>query len=295
MTGRSSQVSAHGARRVDLEGPYGRIAALRADPPVGAPTAGTVLLVPGYTGSKEDFAPLLDGIADAGLAVVAIDQPGQYESPGPKDEAQYLPEALGKVVADLVRTLAAEERPVLLLGHSYGGLVSRAAVLAGAPVAGLTLLDSGPHRLTDRNRLLVLDFAEPVLRAHGLEQTYTLREQLNVGNPAWTAAPDELKAFLRARFVGSHPSALLGMARGLQTEPDRVAELRTLLEREGTPSLVVTGENDDAWSVAEQRDMADRLGAPFVLIPGAGHSPNIETPDVLLGELLPAWGSWLTS
>ncbi len=46
------------------------------------------------------------------------------------------------MVAELVGKLASEGSPVLLMGHSYGGLVARAAVLAGAPVAGLTLLGS---------------------------------------------------------------------------------------------------------------------------------------------------------
>lgn len=288
MTGR--QVAGHGATRVELTGPHGPLAALRAEP-VGR-SAATVLLVPGYTGSKEDFAPLLDAIAADGLTAVAIDQPGQYESPGPDDEEQYLPEPLGKVIAEVVTELAASG-PVLLCGHSYGGLVSRAAVLAGAPIAGLTLLDSGPGRLTEPGRLLALDIAEPVLRTRGLEQTYALREQLNARNPAWGALPRTLRDFLRARFLASSVNGLLGMAKGLQTEPDRVAELRAALDVSHTPSLVVAGEHDDAWSVPEQRDMASRLGAGFELIAGAAHSPNIETPAALLAVLLPTWRRWL--
>lgn len=129
---------------VSLPSAHGPLAALR-----GAGTGATgasALLVPGYTGSKEDFAPLLDGIASEGISPVALDLPGQHESPGPEDPAAYLPDPLGAVVAELVATLT-EDGPVLLLGHSYGGLVARAAVLAGAPVAGLTLLGSGPAAL----------------------------------------------------------------------------------------------------------------------------------------------------
>ena len=42
---------------------------------------------------------------------------------GPDDEAAYQPAALGVVIAELVGKLAAEGGPVVLLGHSYGGLV----------------------------------------------------------------------------------------------------------------------------------------------------------------------------
>ena len=45
-------------------------------------TGAPVLLVPGYTGSKEDFIAVLAPLAAAGHEVLAIDQRGQYESPG---------------------------------------------------------------------------------------------------------------------------------------------------------------------------------------------------------------------
>ncbi|MDQ0377228.1 alpha/beta fold hydrolase [Amycolatopsis thermophila] len=276
----TAQLTPHGAEKVR----YRNLAALRTP----APAKATALLVPGYTGSKEDFAPLLDGIAADGLRAVAIDLPGQFESPGPEDEAAYLPSALGAVVAALVEDLAAEG-PVVLLGHSYGGLVARAAVLAGAPVAGLTLLDSGPGELPEGARRQALGVGEPVLRTSGLDGVYRVREQVSARSPMWAALPAELKDFLRLRFLASSPAGLLGMAAGLRTEPDRVAELAAT----GVRTLVVAGERDDAWSVATQREMAARLGAPFELITGAAHSPNTENPVALLRVLLPAWREWL--
>ena len=54
--------------------------------------------MPGYTGSKEDFAPLLAPLAAAGFAATAIDLPGQYESPGPADPAGYTPDAARRAV-----------------------------------------------------------------------------------------------------------------------------------------------------------------------------------------------------
>lgn len=285
----ASQLSPHTARRTSLPGPYGPIAALHA-PSTGAVTA---LLVPGYTGSKEDFAPLLDRCAAAGFDTVAIDLPGQYESPGPNDPSEYLPLELGKVVAGLVAELAGDDTPVLLLGHSFGGLVARGAVLAGARVAGLTLLASGPAKLPDGPRRQALELGEGILRDGDIADAYRLRESVSARDPGWAGLPAALKEFLRARFVASSPAGLLGMGEGLRTEPDRVGELVAALDAHRTPRLVVTGVNDDAWSVAEQRGMADGLDAEFVLAPAAGHSPNTEHPDALLDALLPRWRSWL--
>lgn len=280
-----SQLSATTAERVDLPGPHGPIAALRTQP-----ADVVALLVPGYTGSKEDFVPLLDSLASAGFQAVAIDMPGQYESGGPDDEAEYLPAKLGIVVAELIEQL---RQPVVLLGHSYGGLVVRGAVLAGAEVAGLTLMDTGPGRLTSGARLKGLEIGEPLLRADGKAEAYRLREQISARFESWTGLPTELKDFFRARFVASSAPGLLGMAHALRTESDLVDELGAELRRRELPALVVCGENDDAWSVPEQQEMAQRLAAPFYRVPGAAHSPNTENPEGLLKVLLPTWRSWL--
>jgi pimeloyl-ACP methyl ester carboxylesterase len=281
---------------VELPGRYGPIAALHARTPEsdGHP-APIALLVPGYTGSKEDFAPLLDPITNAGMHAIAVDLPGQYESGGPDDETAYLPSALGGVLAELVGKLSAEGNPVILLGHSFGGLVVRATVLAGAPVAGLTLMGSGPSELPDGARRQALDAGEPALRTHGIAAALRLREQLDRISPGRANASPELAAFMRDRFLGSVPAGLLGMAHGLRTESDQVTALARVLHTAGIPCLVTCGEYDDAWSVPAQRDMADRLDADFAVIPKAAHSPNVENPTALLATLVPTWRSWLSA
>ena len=286
----ASQISPHRAERVDLPGRYGPLAALHV--PVATSPA-TALLLPGYTGSKEDFAPLLDPIADAGLDVLAIDLPGQHESAGPRRESDYLPGPLGAAIAELVEKLVADGRRVLLLGHSYGGLVARGAVLAGAPVAGLTLLDSGPAELPSGDRRTALDVGEVLLREQGMAAAQQLREARDAADPNWANEPEELKELLRARLLRSHPAGLLGMATGLRHEPDLVSKLARVLRVLGAPCLVVCGADDDAWSPAAQRDMAERLDADFAVLPGARHSPNTEAPEALLATLLPTWRAWL--
>ncbi|RSM86905.1 alpha/beta hydrolase [Kibdelosporangium aridum] len=285
-----SQVSPHGAKRVDLPGRYGPLAALRRPVSGQGPIA---LLVPGYTGSKEDFVPLIDPIAEAGIEPIAIDLPGQYESPGPVELEAYLPAALGGLIAELVGKLAADGRPILVLGHSYGGLVSRGAVLAGTPIRGLTLLSSGPEELPVGPRRKMLELAEPVLREHGIEALAEFRRAMYENDPNWLRLPAELREFLTERFRRTMPENLLGMAMGLRTEPDLVDSLARQLETTATPCLVACGADDDAWPIAAQRDMAERLDADFAVIPGARHSPAVENPEALLGVLLSTWRMWL--
>jgi pimeloyl-ACP methyl ester carboxylesterase len=287
-----AQLTPHRAARVELAGPAGPIAALRAEarPRRGdEPWDAVAVLVPGYSGSKEDFAPLIDPIADAGIGVLALDLPGQYESPALPTEPDHRPGPLGLLVADLVRAEAAAGRTVLLLGHSFGGLVARAAVLSGAPVRGLTLMDSGPGELPMGPRRTRLDVLEPVLRRRGLDAVVALREEAG----DWEAADPAVAAFLRHRLAASSPVALLGMGDALRSEPDRVPELVAALRGRRLAPLVVCGMHDDAWPVATQRTMADRLEAEFAAVPGAAHTPNVENPRALLDVLVPTWRTWL--
>jgi pimeloyl-ACP methyl ester carboxylesterase len=68
--------------------------------------------------------------------------------------------------------------------------------------------------------------------------------------------------------------------------PDRVDELRSAY---AGPLLVACGEADDAWPPDVQKDMADRLGAPFELIPDALHSPAVENPAATAALLTSFW------
>jgi pimeloyl-ACP methyl ester carboxylesterase len=266
------------ARRLDT--PAGPLALLDTGP---AGTAGTALFVPGYTGSKEDFLPLLDPLARAGWRAVAMDQRGQFESPGVDDPAAYSTEALARDVLAVVADLGP---PVHLVGHSFGGLVGRAAVIA-APLsfASLVLLCSGPAAIggARQQRIEVL---RPLLEQGGMAAVYAGMERLAAGDPKWREAPQELRDFLRRRFLASSPVGLQGMAEALTSEPDRVEELRAT----GVPVLVAHGAGDDAWSPATQARMAERLGARHAVIPDSAHSPAVENTPELLRVLLAFWG-----
>jgi pimeloyl-ACP methyl ester carboxylesterase len=296
------QLAPHRAtpRRIDLTEPDrgesvdAVVAVLDTEPAPGVPRRGTALLVPGYTGTKEDFAPILDGLADQGYRVVAMDLPGQYESVGPDDPAAYTVRWLGTVVRAVAAHVHREEshaaenghrRGVHLLGHSFGGLVSREAAIA-APwlFRSLTLLCSGPAAIGG-SRKDRMAYVEPLLAAGGMQAVYDALEQMARLDPTWAASPAELQDFLRVRFVASSGPGLKGMGDSLLTEPDRVEELRTT----GLPLLVCYGEDDDAWMPATQAAMAERLGSCREVIAGAAHSPAVEQPEATVKTLASFW------
>ncbi|MDJ0384423.1 alpha/beta fold hydrolase [Streptomyces sp. G-G2] len=251
----------------------------------GEPALGTALLVPGFTGSKEDFVGLLEPLTAAGYRVVAVDGRGQYESTGPRDEAAYALPELARDLSAQAAALGAAERPVHLVGHSLGGLVARAAVLRDpAPFASLTLMSSGPGAIDpaqqERTKLLV---AALELLGDDMPAVWAA---MRAQDPA-DAAPDapDLVEFLRERWLATVPEQLIATGRILISEPDRVAELAAV----ELPKLVLSGAVDYAWPVPWLDAMADRLGARRVVVPGTEHSPNAEDPATTARALIGFW------
>jgi pimeloyl-ACP methyl ester carboxylesterase len=277
-----------GVRRINVPCDRGTFAALEAFPETGACELGTALLVPGYTGSKEDFLPILGGLADRGRRVLAIDQRGQYQTPGPDDPAAYGLAELGKDVAALMHATGATH----LLGHSFGGLVAREAVLAAdAYPASITLMGSGPGALPGERASEVRYFLEAVGDAStpdDLREVVTAIWRKSLRPKAVAAGvPRHIVAFLHERMLGNSATGLVTMARQLLAADDRTDELAKL----DLPVFVLYGEDDNAWPADVQEDMAVRLTARRECIPGAAHSPAVEAPATTAHALTDFWNA----
>ena len=275
-----------GTRRTTVETARGSFAALDAMPAAGPCELGPALLIPGYTGSKEDFIAILGQLAAAGRRVVAIDLRGQYQTDGADDPGGY---DLAELGADVTAVAAATEASHLL-GHSFGGLVARAAVLDGCCPASLTLLSSGPAalpgaRAEELHRLLNYLDGTPAadLKGKVAEMWYGSMKRQAV--KAGADAP--VVAFLEERMLANNPTGLVTMATHLLKAEDKTAELAA----RGIPTFVLYGEEDNAWPTSQQRDMASVLNAERTCVPGAAHNPNVEAPATTAHALTKFWNS----
>ncbi len=199
-----------------------------------------------------------------------------------------------------------------LVGHSYGGLAGREAVLAGTgtEIASFTLMSSGPAALTgprakELRAMLAALGAGDGPRDESADEPGDERRDTGTPDPAelqagiselWRSylepqavtagVPGHIVAFLGRRMLSNDPYGLILMARHMLTAADRTAELARL---DQIPMLVIYGENDNAWSPDAQENMARRLGACRLCIPAAVHSPAVEAPATTAGALTRFW------
>jgi pimeloyl-ACP methyl ester carboxylesterase len=264
----------HGSiRRLDAETARGRFAVWTCQPQDSALPHGHVVLVPGFTGSKEDFGPLLPLLAAAGWSALTYDQRGQYETPAQPTDDFSLEGFAADLTAVTDTVLGTDER-VHLVGHSFGGLVARQAVLdAPERWASLTLLCSGPGAVPAEESAELLAAAEDMLR-DGLEPSYLAKRDRDRRRGA-PEPPAEVEQFLHKRFLANSPESLASISRTLAKAPDRTDELAVL----DLPVSVIRGHDDDGWPHAAQADMARRLGTTVVVIPDAAHSPAVEAAE----------------
>ncbi|MEU1405839.1 alpha/beta fold hydrolase [Streptomyces sp. NPDC005728] len=264
-----------GARAYSLRTARGEFAVVDAPVAEGVEPRGVALLLPGFTGSKEDFNPLHVPLAERGYRTVAVDGRGQYESDGPeRDESAYAQEELAR---DVLAQAEAVGTPVHLLGHSLGGQISRAAVLVDhSPFLSLTLMASGPAQISvsQQQRVKLLRDALGVMSMaevwHAIQAMETPEETDTGGLDDGLDNQEDL----RRRWLGNKPAQLLATGRQLCTEPNRVAELAAV----PLPFHVLSGALDDTWPLTLLDEMAARLGARRSVIDGAEHSPNTDRP-----------------
>jgi abhydrolase domain-containing protein 6 len=237
-----------------------------------------LVLVHGFSGSKENWLPLLPHLVDR-HRVIVVDLPGWGESTR-LPEADYGIPAQATRVVDFIAAMGLE-RPVLV-GHSMGGFIAGIVGTRHADaVSALVLVASAGVRFRAN------EFAERVLagqtpfnvddRAGWARLVGDLFEQ-----PPWL--PPRVVDALIARNVANHAF------HDRVIDVIRRGENAFLLERElpllRTPLRVVWCEKDRILDVSSVDAFRTVPGARIELLPDCGHMVMMEVP----GELAAAMG-----
>ena len=234
-----------------------------------------VVLVHGFTGSKEDFFEVASLLADSGFRVLTFDNRGQHQSTHSNGTDGYSMPSLGKDVIEISQCFQLEQPH--LLGHSFGGLIAQQAIKMNPyNWSSLTLLCSGPGGRTDW-------LEDPQFINLNNETKSEIWERVlekdRLGNSRFE--------LLKTRWLSSDAGSTMIYRDHLRKQPSLISQIADL----GISSHVIYGENDDAWPLSEQNAMATELKAELTVLPDCGHCPNEENPALLAGELVRFWSS----
>lgn len=243
---------------------------------------GTALLVPGYTSSADTFNMLLQPLSERGYKVVSFSQRGQSLSEGPDEVSGYELSRLGKDIHEVIQQLNLGTN-VHLLGHSFGGVVSIEAVVQDhSCFASITMWNSGPRTMGG-----TLEQERAGLLEDGPRAFY-VGSQLASGKDPEADTKGELnpiEQYYYDRLMSTKPAQLEAGITILIDQKDRTAELAAT----SLPVLVSHGANDDAWPISMQREMAEQLGADYVVLAKAGHSAHADRTHASAQLLATFW------
>ena len=237
-----------------------------------------LLLLHGFTGAKEDLpADLLDDLAEKGWHAVAPDLRGHGGSDKPPGEDAYSLQIYVDDSLALADALGWSE--FTALGISLGGMILQRLVIDHEPrVRALVLVDSSHGRPESLDPESVALGAE-IVREHGLLTLLALQNERRDRDPTTTAAhlrllrerPDWAE-FGDRKLLASSPDMWVAMTREMVQQEDRLDALSHV----SVPTLVIVGEQDDAYRLHCERIAKAIPGARLAVISDAGHAPQFE-------------------
>lgn len=248
------------------------------------PEAPLLVMVHGLRGTHHGLEPIVENLP--GHRAVVPDLPGFGDS-GPMTERAHDVPGYAALIVELIELLGGRERPVVLLGHSFGSIVA-AHVVSSRPdlVRRLVLVNPistpalrGPRVLLSRLTSLYYTVGTALPPKLGRSLLANKWVVLGASRAMLRTSDPQLRRFVHdshlRHFSRFHSPQLLSETYAASvggTVADYAAELRV-------PTLVVAGASDEIAPLEGQRALVEQLpDAELVVIPEVGHLVHYETP-----------------
>lgn len=243
-----------------------------------------VVCVPGMGDLRGEYRFLARQLADAGFQAVSMDVRGHGESSIEWEDLSVA--GIARDILALIRSLDAG--PAVVVGTSMAaGAAVLAAVEAPELVSGLVLI--GPAVRGEpspvESRLFKILFARPWGAAMWLRFYKSLYP---------SRKPEDFDEYTDALLSNlKEPGRLEALRRMILTSR---AEPEKHLAKVRAPALIVMGEKDSDFKDPNPEGEARRIvaglrqggaEADYILIPGVGHYPHAEMPEILSETVIP--------
>jgi pimeloyl-ACP methyl ester carboxylesterase len=240
----------------------------------GPRDAPALLLIHGTAASARSWDPMVPLLTGSCL-VIRIDLLGCGRSAKPGDASYAVPDQARRVGAALER-LSVEH--AIVVGHSSGGTFATAlAEQRPDLVTAVVLINTGPG-------MAAYIAGDEAAITPGQWADLTDEQLRQAMSPAFGAGYEIPQPFVdEARGMDFNVFAATSQAvRAYLDErplPQRLAAV-------GKPLLVIFGEDDRRWRPSSAADYGAVPGATIKMLPGIGHSPNLEDPPRTAEPLL---------
>ncbi len=235
-----------------------------------------VICVPSMGDLRGEYRFLAPRLASAGYRVISMDVRGHGESSTYWQDFSVA--GVGQDILTLIRKLDAG--PAVIIGDS---MAAGAAAWAAAEAPELV------------SRLVLLD---PIVRGEGsgfMKAVFSLLLMRPWGPAVWkmyysmlypTRKPEDFAEYTRTQQQNLQEPGRLEALHAMAMASKAASEQR--LPRVQAPALILMGTKDPDFRdpEAEAKWLAGSLHTSYQMIPGAGHYPHAEMPDVVVPLIL---------
>lgn len=233
-----------------------------------------ITMLHGYTGSIRDWISQIPILAER-YRIVAMDHRGHGNSDAPSSSKSYFMDIFTGDVYNLLKNLKIDE--TCLIGHSMGGFMALDFVLDNPEmVDALVLVDtSSGDWERDPEYEKIRKKVEELARTEGMEAAFEYNAVHN--------------KMIRERFEGHPELRQISKEKMLQTSVDGYIHVghaignwepvTNRLNEIEVPTLVIVGEEDNAFLQSSQVLEESVPNAELVKVEGATHNPHEEKPE----------------
>jgi pimeloyl-ACP methyl ester carboxylesterase len=270
------------SREVEVGGVPTRALSARGE---GVPT----VLLHGWLDNADTWLSVLDRLAVAERPAIAYDLPGFGTAP-PLGDGSVLDQLVDFAASAVEDAAERTGSKVVVAGNSLGGWVSlRLAMREELPLAGIVPI--GPAGLRMAPAFFTLDRIPAVSRIIGMPAPVPPAVVRSVAGRLYRslafadgASIDKAVIDRFTRFHVDRPviRERIEYAKRLRAELDDPFDPAAIT----VPVSVIWGEADRLCVPAAAAELAEQLPhAQIVMLPGVGHTPQVEAPEVVVGAI----------
>jgi len=233
-----------------------------------------IVFIHGDAGSHDNWSPQTEYFSE-NFNVLTYDLRGHQQSGGSDDK--YTCALLAEDLHSLLEAVEISE-PVIC-GQSFGGMIAQKyAVKYQTDIHGLVLADTvASTSLTVREKIERTFFPPDLVKKTVRRMSPESYADLDL---KYFAIAPEIRDYLKKEQLKMDRQEMVKLI-------DAKFSFRLLPLREiRVPTLIVTGENETKRVFRHAEVMLKMIpGSRKVIVPGAGHVPNLENPDYFNREL----------